>query len=370
MNQPAIPLNLQHAAMQHTIDQTKANFDKNKELSNLLKEIGEKRTKEINGLLGSKAMEYREFLEKNKEIARTMQPLFTATPEGRKIKRQFQKTRVDESTKFIRSLGINVNDFKSIISKYQEESKSIIEKTRAVEGSLEFEVGSIPPDVVHQDPDSPWLSFHPPYFYSHGDVYILWDPDLSAGPSSHYSRPEGSHYENHFTGEISCRNNIQIIASSDHETQLVATSSTILIYFQMPASGRLNIWSQWQCVESSYRGSLSNDFLGYSDATIMQSSRLVMSVGEQLGVEEAYFRLLDYGRHSSDDFQWSDNMIMPGEYRTFNLVTDIPYSAGQWVLMRTGIFDVQDVVLDDMTYSSSIKNSWRLNGVWVSSINP
>jgi hypothetical protein len=61
---------------------------------------------------------------------------------------------------------------------------------------------------------------------------------------------------------------------------------------------------------------------------------------------------------------------MPGEYRTFNLVTNLPYSAGQWILLRAGIFDVQDVVLDDMTYGSGIENSWILRGVWVSAFNP
>ena len=95
-----------------------------------------------------------------------------------------------------------------------------------------------------------------------------------------------------------------------------------------------------------------------------------MSVGEQLGVEEAYFRLLDDRRHTDDDVDWSDNMIMPGENRTFNLVTDIPYSDGQWILLRAGILDVDDVVLDDMTYYGRITNSWILRGVFVSAINP
>jgi hypothetical protein len=58
MNEPTVPLKLQHAAIQHSIDQTKANFEKNKELSYLLEEIREKCTKEINALLGSKAEEY------------------------------------------------------------------------------------------------------------------------------------------------------------------------------------------------------------------------------------------------------------------------------------------------------------------------
>ncbi len=94
MNEPAVPLKLQHAAIQYSIDQTKANFDKNKELSNLLEEIREKCTKEISGLLGSKAKEYREFHEKSREIARTMQPLFSATPEGRKVKKSVPENSI------------------------------------------------------------------------------------------------------------------------------------------------------------------------------------------------------------------------------------------------------------------------------------
>jgi hypothetical protein len=369
VNEPTEPLKLQHAAIQHSIDQTRVNLDKNKELSNLLKEVRKKCTKEINALLGSKAKEYREFLEKRRENARTMQPLFTATPEGRKAKSQFQKTRLDEENEFMKSLGINVNDFKLILSKYQEESKSIIEKTRTVEGSLKLEVGSIPEEVVHPDPGSPWHSIHPPYFYSHGDVYILWDSGLSVGPTRHYARPEGSHYENNLTGEISCNNSNVILYSFDHETQLVQASSIILIYFQMPASGRLNIWSQWQCVESSYGGSLFNES-GSSDATTMQSSSLFMMVGEQLGIEEAYFQLLDDQRHTSDNVEWSGNMVMPGEYRTFNLATDLSYSAGQGILLRAGIFNFDNVVLGNMTYHGRIKNSWILHGVWVSAFNP
>lgn len=366
-----MPLKLQHAAMQNSIDHTRANFEKNKELSNHLEEIRGKCKKEINGLLGSEAKEYREFHEKRREIARTMQPLFSSTPEGQKIKSQFQKTRLYEANKFMKSLGINTNDFKSILSKYQQESKSIIDKARSVEGSLKLEVAPIPAEVVQADhPDSPWRYIHPPYFYSHGDAYVMWDGPISAGPmlTTHQVQSEGRHYENHLTGEVSCSSYNAIIGADDYETQLVATSSVILIYFQMPAAGQLNIWSQWQCVESSHGGSLSNDW-GWSDATIMQSCSLFMSVGEQLGQQEAHYRLLFDERHTDEDVDWSSNMAMPGEYKTLNLVTDYPYSAGQWILLRAGIFDYNNAVLNDMTYSGRIANSWILNGIWVSAIN-
>jgi hypothetical protein len=365
MNETAVPLRVQHAAMQSSIDKSKANFEKNKELSNLLEEIREKCTKEINALLGSKAKQYREFHEKSREIARTMQPMFTATSEGRRIKSQFQKTRIDESNKFIKNLGINVNDFKSIISKYQKESNSIIEKTRAIKGSLNLEASPIPAEVIHPEPDSPWLSIHPPYFYSHGNVYFYYN---AIGTSLPYY-PWGQHNENHLTGKVSCESRNEILGGGDYSAQIVSTSSIILIYFQMPASGRLNIWSQWQCVKSSYGGWLSDDF-GWSDGSIRQSSILSMSVGEQLGAEEAHYTLLDFRRHVADDRSWSDNMAMPGQHIALNLVTDIPYSAGQGVLLSAGIVDFNDAVLNDMSHGGGIENSWMLRGVWVSAINP
>src|SRR5215212_7334048 len=107
MNKHNIPRDLQLAGIQYSIDQTKANFDKNKEPSNLLEEIREKCIEEIYRLLGSKAKEYMEFHEKSREVARSMRPLFSATPEGRKIKSQFQKKRLYEANEFIKSIGIN-----------------------------------------------------------------------------------------------------------------------------------------------------------------------------------------------------------------------------------------------------------------------
>lgn len=316
-------------------------------------------------MLGSKAKEFREFREKSSEIARTMQPLFTATPEGRKVKSQFQKTRLYEANKFVKSLGINVNDFKSILSKYQEESKSAIEKTRTVEGSLRLDVSPIPPDVVHPDLVSPWYDFHPPYLNGgcFGEAYAV-----HSGDAEHFS-PYTYHYESNLTGEISCTTQNVIYNAGDYAHQYTVGSSMIWFYFQMPESGRLNILTQVQCLESSYSGFLNNWF-GYSDATTMQTSRYFMTAGESIDGDEAYFQLLDYSRHTDDDVEWGDNMVTPGEYRVFNLVSHGSFSAGQWVPIKAGILDYQDATLDDMGFIGEIKNSWILHGFWVSAFNP
>jgi hypothetical protein len=134
MSERDIPQDLQNAGIQFSIDHIRANFEKDKELFNLLEQIQKKCTSEINELLGSKAKDYMIFHEKRREVASNIRPLFTATPEGRKFKSEFKKRRLAEADEFIKNLGINLNDFKSIRKKYQEEARSVIEKARMVRG--------------------------------------------------------------------------------------------------------------------------------------------------------------------------------------------------------------------------------------------
>jgi hypothetical protein len=133
-----VPRELGLAAIRSALVQSIANFDKNKELSDLLDQIRERCTGEVYALLGSQAKDYTTFRDKARDIAKTMRPLFTSTPEGRRIKSRFQETRLAEANEFIKSLGVNPKDVKSILKKYQEESRSIIEKNRITERELNF----------------------------------------------------------------------------------------------------------------------------------------------------------------------------------------------------------------------------------------
>lgn len=357
MNQSNIPRNLKLTAIQHILDETKTNFGKNRKISDLLDEIRERCIREIYDLLGSKAQEYVLFREKSRDIAKTKRHLFTATPEGRKIKAHFQKTRIDEANEFIKKLGINHKDIKSILKKYQEDSKSVIEKKRpAIE--ILLDVGSIPPDVA--DPDRHWTLIEPPYYYAYGDRFV----DTSG---SAIFRSDTIHSESNLTGEISCLTKNQIIYPGDHATELDSATSNLLIYFQMPYSGRLNAWSFLECVESSYSGELSDEW-GWSDANIIQSSAYFMAVGGPPDYDSRLFPLLYYHR-GEDDGEWSGTMALPGEYRYPNFISNTYYSAGEWVFMRTGITDFQDVVVNDMEFIGEIRNSWILRKLAISVIS-
>jgi hypothetical protein len=328
------------------------------ELSDSLDQIREKCVKEIHGLLGSKSEEYFTFREKRKEIARSMQPLFLATPEGRKIKNQFQKTRVAEANEFIKRLGINRKDIKVILTKYQEESRSVIEKARNT--TKNFDLDHVHPDVVDTAPDSPWVDLQPPYWYSYGDRFA------GHSGSAHFPVEYVVHSENHMTGEISSHSQLNIYDADDHSTCSTATITAQLVYFQMPASGRLDAWAYLECVNSSYYGFVIDEF-GWSDANLSQSSRIFMLLGGGPDYDYRNFSLLYYHR-GDDEGEWSGNMAMPGQYQYCHFTSQFDFAAGDWVLLRVGINDNQDAVVNDTTVGLEIKNSWILRHVYVSNI--
>jgi hypothetical protein len=355
MNEHIIPLDLQLAEKQHSLDENKINFDKNRNLSDLLNEIQQKCIREIYETLGSKAQDYIMFRKKARDIAKSKRPLFTATPKGRKIKNQFQKTRLAESNEYIKKLGINHGDFKSILRKYQEESKLVIEKIRAPETLLD--VGPISPEIL--EPDRPWTYIYPPYDNSSSDHYI-------SHCGSGIFIPHVFHSENHLTGELSLFTQHGVIDPGDSSFGVIAATNGIQSYFQMPTAGRLNVWSYLECVESSYWGSLSNEW-GWSDASVQQLSECSMSVGSPPNYSVANFALLDYFRGEKEG-EWSGNMAQPGEFKYCNVTSDQSFSVGQGVIMRTGITDIQDMKVDDMDLVIDISNKWILRKIAIAVI--
>lgn len=192
----------------------------------------------------------------------------------------------------------------------------------------------------------------PPYFHSYGESY----EDRPVGGGGADAALLANHFENYATGEISCLSMLNVWHPGDHFWCTTGATSIILIYFEMPATGRFSAWSHLECVGSSYSGSLEDEW-GWSDADINQTSRYFMMVGSPPDYDYPNFYLLNYHR-GEDEGSWSDNMAQPGEFRYCNFISNASYSAGQWVLMTTGINDYQNVVVNDMEPTWEITNSW------------
>ena len=300
------------------------------------------------------------FRQKARDNAKTMRPLITATPEGERIKSQFQKMRLAEANEFIKGVGIKPNDVKSILRKYREESRSVIEKTR---NTIKlFDSDHVPSRWrADPDPDNPWRIIEPPYFYSYGDRWDGHSGDATFGT------PYIVHFENHMTGEISCRSQLLIHNPGDYASYSSSATSALLINFQMPASGRIDAWSYLECVGSSYNGQLLDEY-GWSDGDVAQTSRYFMVTGSPPDYDYANFSLLNYHR-GDDEGQWSGIMAQPGEYLYCHFISDISYPAGQWIRMATGINDIQDLVVNDMECYAEITSSWVVRKLAISAIS-
>ncbi|HEY7079673.1 MAG TPA: hypothetical protein VH500_08230 [Nitrososphaeraceae archaeon] len=358
MTEFRIPRKLRHAAIQNCLDHNRSNFEKNKDLSNLLEQIGEKCEREIYGVLGSKAKEYMAFREKRKEIARKMLPMFTATPDGRRIKSEFLKMMLVEANKFVNSNGINPDDVKSIVRKYQEESRSVIDKIRNQERILDID--HIPSDTLTTEPVSQWTYLYPPYYYSYGDRY-----EDDSGEGIFLKKVE--HFENYMTGDISCESRVAIYDPDGDASCSTEATSAQLINFQMPSSGRLDVWAYLECVNSSYSGSVTDWGFFWSDANISQLSRFFIAIGGGPDLDYKNFNLLFYQSGEKDD-DWSGIIAQPGEYQYCHFISNFDLSAGDWVLMRVGITDLQDAVVDDVGPVLELVNSWILRKVAITAI--
>ena len=135
MSEQIIPRELEIAVMQSWLDYMKAQHANDEELLNRLEHIREEYKKELYEFLGPKSKEYETFYEKRREEVKSMRSQFTRTNEGLKNESEFRKKRLAEIDEFIRNLGINVNDLKSIRKKYNEEFRVAIEKSEELTNS-------------------------------------------------------------------------------------------------------------------------------------------------------------------------------------------------------------------------------------------
>jgi hypothetical protein len=128
MNEQNIPRDLQYAAMQFNLDEMKTRDAKNEELLKRLKQIEEEYTRELHDFLGPKSKEYKAFYEKRGQAAINMLAKFKPTTEGVKSEFEFDKKMLSEANEFIKNLGINTEDLKSIRKKYQKQLSLAFDK--------------------------------------------------------------------------------------------------------------------------------------------------------------------------------------------------------------------------------------------------
>lgn len=342
-----IPSDLRLQAMEDSIEREKAVLSTEKELTNALNQIREDYKKELRDALGSNANKYLAFHQKTKDRIRDMRSFYTPSPEGEKIRVEFQKRSLTEARGFINSLGINSTNIENIQKKYIAQSRSAVQKALNITEVPYVE--ATPADLPKQT-SNPWTWKSPPYDGNWG--YWYWQ---RTGGNSWVDN-----HQDRFNGAIGSWSGISLSGADDSDYSYTQSWSEIRVWFQMPAAGLVEAWAYLQCIDTPYSGSLSDEW-GVSDASIQQLSMpYLKAVSPAGGIR--YGGLRDYQR-GEDDGSWSAVIANPGQYVYPHLFSTESYSAGQWVYLAIGVYDLNYFWVNDMSCSAYLTDRWFARNV-------
>jgi hypothetical protein len=211
--------------------------------------------KEVRDILGSKFNEYKLLRQKISDRAISIRSLLIPTPEGEKVRTEFQRISSSETRKYIASLGNDFQNVKNIQKKYRAQA------TRAVENAMNI-IDPVPYVDVHSTDlenvtDYPWTYRTPPYDGSSG--YELKEYDGFEGRSDELVV---SHFESASTAEIGCKSFIGIeYAFSEEDSYCHTTAgSDVWISFLMQITGLIEKYVDLQSIETTYHGSIYDGF--------------------------------------------------------------------------------------------------------------
>jgi hypothetical protein len=197
---------------------------------------------------------------------------------------------------------------------------------------------------------------------------IVKKPPYDSSWGSEYRQGSGGsrymeHYENKLTGEIKCRNMMEL-KGADFDYSLTDIYSEILIWYQMPVDGFIDAWFALLCIETPYSGEVSDEF-EYSDAYTEQRSACYLGTSQPQSGKRVFADLLYYIRETDgDDISWSGTVAQPGEHRFLKLLySPQRFVAGQQVLVAIGIHDIHYAVVDDMSFDMTMTNHWIVEQV-------
>jgi hypothetical protein len=329
----------------------------NRELSNHLHQIRGNYIKEVRDTLGSKFNEYQAFRQKIRERALAICPLLIPTPEGEKVRSEFERTCSAETRQFITSLGNDFKNVKNVQKKYEAQATLAVKKAmNTTESAPYVDVNS--PDLEELT-DTPWTFRTPPYDGASG--YELKD---YYGFGGHSDELAVSHFENASTAEIGCNSFIGIdYAYSEEDSYCLTTAaSDVWVSFLMPATGLVEVYVDLQSIETTYHGFIRDGF-GFSDISVRQESKAYLEEIPPEGqpLERRYETLLDWG--TDHERSWSGDVAWPGDYLYPHLFSMYSYAAGQWVMLKIGIEDKNYVKMNDMSCYSYLTNRWFVSKV-------
>lgn len=355
MNEKDLPLEVQHASLEASIENEKAILSSNKELSKNLEEIRKACKKEIREVLGSNYDEYISLRKRIRSRALEMRRLVRPNREGEKIKKEFDRESLAGKRKFITSVGDSVVSVRNIQKKFKAQTTLAVEKALNIVQTPDVDLD--PP--VLQDTTTPWIYKVPPYYDSSGLVARYHHGTV------HYSGQ--SHYENASTGEMGTRSLIQMREEEEDSTCMSYARSDISVLFQLPVAGLVEVYVYLQCIDSSYNTWMFDEF-GFSKMQLYQRNRVFLEEVYPLNTgvppPRRYQTLLEiYKDDDDEDGSKSGEIAMPGESVYPHLFSTRAYATGELLIMKIGVESLQLAGVNDYECQGMLNSQWFVSKV-------
>lgn len=322
-------------------------------------QIVEKRTKALEDLLGRKKYQrLREFVNEQRRLrAEKSQPAPGAeiSDEETNSLRQQQK---ESSLKFLRDINISVDQLQAINSRFGKQIESLVSRPSGDQmGQLVLPADI--PESIRQHKTNPWTVKKPPY--------DGWENLVYSWKYGGYSL-SCNFYVDMSTGLTGSYNYLAIQNPGDFDGAQLRCDSTIAFWYKVPVTGLLEVWIEGQVGENTNSLRHSDEF-GWSECSTEQEDFLVMKIVGGGGKTPGKVResLVCFSNKNALDGYWFNHFLPSGNIYWAQLFSDIPYKAGEWVLVQAGTRTNNFNKSNDVEIDSSLLYKWFIKSVWVDS---
>ncbi|MFQ5604326.1 MAG: hypothetical protein ACE5HS_13745 [bacterium] len=319
-------------------------------------EINKAHEDQLRKLFGSRKLErYRAYLA---NLRQCKADILLPPGNARDAHDKWQKIHLQhkaEASAFLRELEIDPQKIKELNLATQTQLQELVPPTPKRDGKpvtilLPAEV----PFSADEPADENATLVQPPY------ILELTDADQFIGDNFDY-RP--AYALNATTGLTGGSSTLVNSDAGDFDYATAHFDTMVAFFYQMPATGLLEVWIEAQSGLSRHRLNLSDEW-GWSYASAHQKNYLALKATSSTQTSET--RLCEMSRFDVSDETdgfWNISPLTDGNSYWAHLFSSVPFEEGKYVLVQVGVRNFHSSFANDVEVDSTMEFNWFLKSV-------
>lgn len=313
-------------------------------------------------LIGKKKMKrFREFLA---DLQRSKSDILLPPGNTRDGYDKWQKIHlrhISEANAFLKEAGVDYQKLKEINLSIQAQYRNLLPDTPTQDGNPLTIL--LPEEISFSDNGSPNENatiIRPPYPFGLELAHDYRDID-----DNFAYRP--SYVMNATTGLVGGSSILENSNASDWDSAVTEYDTMVGFYYQMPATGLLEVWIEVQSSLSKNHLNLKDEF-GWSDASAYQVNYLVMTAFSASQTSEP--KLCEMSRFDVEDETdgfWNLSPLTDGNTYWAHLFSSVPFEEGENVMVLVGTRNFHSSISNDVEVNSVMEFNWFIRSVYLNS---